>query len=120
MRLLLVTNTHWNRDLGAARVYVELAEELVSLGHDVEKFSWEDAFPSVLQASAVPARGLVPRLKSVVAHSRDFAPRARAFVRAHAHRFDVIDAGHTDLPFRKTDLGFAGLLVSRSVAFVPA
>jgi glycosyltransferase involved in cell wall biosynthesis len=120
MRFLLVTNTPWSRDLGAARVYVELAEELASLGHYVEKFSWEDAFPSDPGAPAVSRHGRASRLLSVLSGSRNFSLRARAFVRSHAHRFDVIDAGHTELPYPKADLRFAGLLVARSVALTPA
>lgn len=117
MRLLLVTNTQWSRDLGGARVYLELAEELVRLGHEVEKFSWEDAFPG---APRRPGGGRLSRLAGAVANSRSFARRARAFVRAHGRRFDVVDAGHTELPFPKRDLGFTGLLVARSVALTPA
>jgi glycosyltransferase involved in cell wall biosynthesis len=117
MRFLLMTNTPWSPDLGAARVYVDLAEELLSFGHSVEKFSWEDAFPS---RGGVPAHSRVSRLVNAMANSRDFARRARAFVRANAGRFDVIDANHTELPFSKADLGFNGLLVARSVALTPA
>ncbi len=120
MRFLLVTNTAWSRDLGAARVYVELAEELLSLGHSVEKFSWEDAFPSRSGATDAPPRGRFSRLASAVANSRSSARRIRAFVRANAGRFDVIDASHTELPFSKVELGFNGLLVARSVALTPA
>jgi glycosyltransferase involved in cell wall biosynthesis len=120
MRLLLVTNTPWSRDLGAARVYVELAEELGRLGHEIEKFSWEDAFPMRPEGAAGPSPGRISRLLSAATRSRRFSLRARAFIRSQGHRFDIVDAGHTELPFPKAELGFEGLLVARSVAFTPA
>jgi glycosyltransferase involved in cell wall biosynthesis len=120
MRFLLVTNTPWSRSLGAARVYVELGEELADLGHTVEKFSWEDAFPSSPKDAVDPPRGPVSRLLQALASSRSFSRKVHTFVRARAHRFDVIDAGHTELPYSKAELGFQGLLVARSVALTPA
>ena len=44
-----------------------------------------------------------------------FAQRARAYIQAQGHRFDVIDAHQGNLPFTKQELGFSGLLVTRSV-----
>jgi glycosyltransferase involved in cell wall biosynthesis len=120
LRLLMITNTPWCRDLGAARVYTELAEEFLAQGQVVEKFSWEDAFPSPQREGLNQRRGMMYRVLGALSGSRDFSARARRHVRATAGRFDVIDAGHTDLPFPKQDLRFAGLLVARSVAFTPA
>lgn len=117
MRILMITNTPWTRDLGAARVQLELGEELAALGHFVEKFSFEDAYPP--RPGRGPS-GVLRRTRDFWRTTLGFSRRAREHVRAHAERFDVIDASHPDLPFSKRDLGFSGLLVARSVALVPA
>lgn len=121
-RLLMVTNTPWTANLGGARVFVELAAELAALGCAVEKFSAEDAFPADFAADFAPdfapGRGRGGGLRRWLARlpgRRDFARRARDFVRRESHRFDIIDAMQADLPYAKRDLGFRGLLVSRSV-----
>ncbi len=103
LRILMVSRVPWRRELGAARGQIELAEELGRLGHVVEKFDYQDAF-----GDERPARRhrLFPNR---------FARRARAYVRRHAHRFDVIEALDGDLPFPKRALAFDGLLVARSM-----
>lgn len=93
----------WTRNLGGARVQLELAEEFQALGHQVEKFDYYDAFPQAKSS----------RLAELTRPS--FAVKAKAFVRANAHRFDIIDAHQGNLPFSKQELGFHGLLVARSV-----
>jgi glycosyltransferase involved in cell wall biosynthesis len=119
VRILVVTNTPWTRNLGAPRVQLELAEQWRALGHVVEKFSGEDAFP-LGSSRLLPRNGFAGRVTSFLRISFEFSRRARAFVREHADRYDVIDATLPDLPFSKRDLRFAGLLVARSVVFVPA
>src|ERR1700674_1205256 len=119
LRILMVIHTHWTRDLGAPRVQLELAEEMRALGHQVDKFSYEDAFPR-LAAPRGRAGAFAARLRAYLASNLSFAERAAAYVRAHAGRFDAIDAHQTDLPFPKRRLGFAGLLVARSVGLIPA
>jgi glycosyltransferase involved in cell wall biosynthesis len=101
LRLLMVLHMPWDRNLGAPRVQLELADELRSRGHMVDKFDWHDAFPRE------PSR-----VGRVVGAS--FAPRARRFVRSVAARYDIIDAQQGDLPYPKEQLGFDGLLVARS------
>jgi len=93
----------WDRNLGGPRVQVELAEEFRAAGHAVDKFSYEDAFPS---GRSVLAECLDPAA---------FARAARSFVRQSAAKYDVIDAQHGSLPYSKQALGFSGLLVARSV-----
>jgi glycosyltransferase involved in cell wall biosynthesis len=116
LRVLMVIHTEWSRNLGGPRAQIELGEELAARGDHVEKFSYEDAFPP-----APPARaGSLLRLRDFLRSNRSFAARARDYVRAYGHRFDVIDANQTDLPFPKRDLGFSGLLVARSVGLIPA
>jgi glycosyltransferase involved in cell wall biosynthesis len=103
LRILMVSGVPWRRELGAARGQIELAEELRQLGHVVEKFDYQDAFGDAREERW---HRLFPKR---------FARRARAYVRQHAHEFDVIEALHGDLPFGKRELGFEGLLVARSM-----
>lgn len=104
LRILAVVNLPWDTRLGAARVWMELAEEWTRAGHAVEKFCLTDAFPQPTSSSAVST------LRTAF-----FPHRAAAFVRKNAARFDVIDCLIGTLPFRKSALGFRGLFVARSV-----
>ncbi|WP_335096169.1 glycosyltransferase family 4 protein [Nostoc sp.] len=99
----MVLHMPWERNLGGSRVQLELAEEFRKLGHEVEKFDYYDAFPKHQSA----------RLGELFRPS--FSVKAKAFVQANAHRFDIIDAHQGNLPFLKQELGFQGLLVARSV-----
>jgi len=119
LRILMIIHTRWSRDLGAPRVQLELAEELRALGHEVEKFSYEDAFPQAAGPRRQAGR-FSGRLRAYLASNRSFAARAAAHVRTHGHRFDVVEAHQTDLPWPKRQLGFSGLLVARSVGLIPA
>lgn len=103
LKILMILHVPWDRNLGASRVQLELAEEFNSMGHQVEKFDLFDAFPP----QTVPFAGKLIRPK--------FSEKAKAFVQANAHRFDIIDAHQSNLPFTKQELGIQGLLVARSV-----
>jgi glycosyltransferase involved in cell wall biosynthesis len=104
LRILAVVNLPWDPRLGAARVWIELADEWTRAGHQVEKFCLTDAFPQPASSSALAAiRALL------------FPFRAARFVRQNSDRFDVIDALIGTLPFSKKSLRFQGLLVARSV-----
>jgi glycosyltransferase involved in cell wall biosynthesis len=119
----MVIHTPWSRSLGGPRVQLELAEELRALGHEVEKYSYDDAFPGGAPLAALGQGRWARRLRTVASSllsNRSFADRAAAFVRRNADRFDIIDANQTDLPFSKRQLGFSGLLVARSVGLIPA
>ncbi len=116
-RILMVIHTPWTRNLGGPRVQLELADELREMGHEVEKFSYDDAFP---RAAAPRRRGRLATLAGYLQVNRSFAVRAAAFVQANARRFDIVDANQTDLPFPKRQLGFSGLLVARSVGLIPS
>jgi glycosyltransferase involved in cell wall biosynthesis len=104
LRILAVVNLPWDPRLGAARVWIELADEWTRAGHTVEKFCLTDAFPVPTSSRGLSA------LRQVL-----FARRAARHVKRHAHRFDVIDALIGTLPFSKSRLGFRGLLVARSI-----
>ncbi len=94
------------RELGGGRVQLDTAEELRRLGHHVETFDWRDAF-----RTGAPR---IPKLRPI-----PFAAKARAFVRSRSGEFDVIDALQACLPYSKRDLGFSGLLVTRSTGLAP-
>jgi glycosyltransferase involved in cell wall biosynthesis len=104
LRILVVISHPWDMRLGAPRVYMELAEQWRARGNVVEKFSLSDAYP----------KGVGSGAKFLLRQFR-FASKAAAFIRLNRDRFDVVDALVGDLPFSKTQLGFGGLLVARSV-----
>ncbi|OUL30804.1 glycosyltransferase [Nostoc sp. 106C] len=103
LKILMILHMPWSQNLGGARVQLELAEEFQSMGHIVEKFDYYDAFP---QTKSFQASNLI---------RPSFSRKAKAFVQANAHRFDIIDAHQGNLPFSKQELRFKGLLVARSV-----
>lgn len=105
LKILMIIHTPWSRNLGGPRVQLELSEEFCKLDHTVEKFSYEDAFPY--------KQSEFERLTC------NFSLKAKTFVQTNAHRFDIIEAHQTDLPFSKQELGFNGLLVARSVGLIP-
>jgi glycosyltransferase involved in cell wall biosynthesis len=90
--------------LGAVRVWTELAEQWKKAGHDVSKFCLTDAFPR-----KTSSRGLATLRQAW------FPERAARYVRRHGRSFDVIDCLIGTLPFSKSQLGFHGLIVARSV-----
>ena len=104
LRILAIVNLPWDARLGAARVWIELAEEWRKAGHVVEKFCLTDAFPKSTRSRALSA------FRQAI-----FPSRAARFVRQNAGRFDVIDCLIGTLPFSKESLGFHGLIVARSV-----
>nr|MDQ6913110.1 glycosyltransferase family 4 protein [Verrucomicrobiota bacterium] len=106
LRILVIVNLPWDSRLGAARVWMELAEQWRALGHTVEKFTLSDAFPGVRATRVTFA------LRQLM-----FIGKAKAFVRQNAQRFDVIDALIGALPLSKEELDFSGVIVARSVGF---
>lgn len=106
LKILMMIHVPWNRNQGAPRVQLELADEFQSLGHHVDKFDFNDAFPSHQYSRS-------SRFTQFIRPS--FAAKAKAFVQSNSHRFDVIDAHQGNLPYSKEQLRFNGLLVSRSV-----
>ena len=106
MRILLVSDVPLARELGAGRVQLEAAEEMRRLGHTVATFDSHDAFTGSSTA--------LGRLRPLA-----FSSRVKTYIRAHADDFDVIDALQACAPFTKRELGFAGLLVTRSTGLHP-
>ena len=104
LRILIVISHPWYVRLGAPRVYMEHAEQWRAAGHVVEKFSLSDAYPG---GAGSGAKYLVRQFL--------FARKAATFIRRNSDRFDIVDALVGDLPWSKTQLGFRGLVVARSV-----
>lgn len=104
LRILAIVNLPWDPRLGAARVWIELAEEWERAGHVVEIFCLTNAFPAPTNS------GVISKIRQA-----RFPFRAARYVRGNADRFDVIDCLIGTLPFTKTSLGFRGLFVARSV-----
>src|SRR5690242_18629083 len=104
LSILMMLHMPWIENLGGPKPQIELSREFEKLGHRVEKFDYFDAFPR--------SNGRRSRIHQFIQPS--FSTKARAFVRANARRFDIIDCHHGNLPFSKEELGFKGLLVARS------
>ena len=104
LRILMLLHMPWNENLGGPKPQIELAREFEKLGHKVEKYDLFDAFPKMKARHS--------RIRELIRPS--FSSRAKAFVKANARRFDIIDCHHSNLPFSKAELGFRGLLVARS------
>jgi len=98
----------WEPKLGGPKPQMMIAEELRRLGHTVEKFDCHDAFPEYKTWPPLLLKIFGPFLP-------DFSQRAKAFIKANGHHFDVIDVQHDSLPFSKQQLGFNGLVVARSI-----
>ncbi|MDJ1175402.1 glycosyltransferase family 4 protein [Roseofilum capinflatum] len=103
LRILMILHMPWDRNLGGPRVQLELADEFHKMGHHVAKFDINDAFPN----------GQSSRWSEFTRPS--FSSKAKDFILANGHRFDIIDAHQGNLPFTKEELNFKGLLVARSV-----
>ena len=101
LRILMILQMPWSRDLGGPRVSVELADEYRSRGHIVDKFDIDDAFPKRTKLTNAFGTAL-------------FHKRALAYVRNHGLHYDVIQAEQGNLPYSKLALKFPGLLVAHS------
>ena len=103
----MVLDAPWDRRLGGPRIQIELAEQFEAIGHRVDRFAWEDAFPKP------------PAMPRLAGFTRNFGRVARAWIRERADSYDVIDARAGSLWATKSQLGFTGLLVVRSTGLLP-
>lgn len=103
LKILMVLHMPWDRNLGGSRVQLELADEFQSMGHEVKKFDYNDAF-------APGNSSFIEKLSRP-----SFSKKAKLFVQENGHKFDIIDAHQGNLPFPKQELKIKGLLVARSV-----
>jgi glycosyltransferase involved in cell wall biosynthesis len=105
LNVLMILHMPWTANLGGPRVQLELAEEFRRLGHTVDKFDINDAFPHRNHLSSF-------------FHQALFHQRASRFVRENGAKYDVIDAHQGNLPFSKSHLRFRNLLCTRSAGLV--
>jgi glycosyltransferase involved in cell wall biosynthesis len=106
LRVLMVMHMPASRELGGARVQLELADELRASGCEVQILDRGE----ILGGRRAGRMGVSPA---------EFAAAAVRRVREIARDYDVIDAHQGNLPVSKRRLGFDGLLVTRSVGLVP-
>jgi glycosyltransferase involved in cell wall biosynthesis len=99
LRILMVIRAPWDPRLGAPQVQRELANELRDRGHHVDKFSYEEAFPSATKLTYL---------------TRSFAARAAHYIRNAPVEYDIVDAQQGTVPFSKQSLGFDGAILVRS------
>lgn len=99
----MVTQTPWDPRLGVGRELIEYERLFRREGHAVSHYSHEDAFPR-------PPR--FRRFSSMI--GPHFGKRAISHVRQRVQDYDVIEAVQGALPASKRELGFDGLLVTRS------
>lgn len=101
MKILLIVNMPWTRELGAPRANMEIAEEMERRGHVVHRF---DVAAAALKSNRVSAFFQPAR----------FSAQARRFVRKYGREYDVIQADPGHLPFFKREMDYDGMLVVRS------
>ena len=104
MRILFINHVPAVRELGAGRVQLELGEELVRSGHEVDFFTPEADDRRAFRVGPLSW----PR----------FAPLVHRHVRAVGHRYDVIEAHQGLVTRTKADLGFNGVIAVRSSGLV--
>ncbi len=106
MRILIVSPFSWRRDLGAARADMELAEELTRLGHEVTKFSLEDA-------------GLDSAHRPILPYNPyPFSLALGRFLRRTSRTFDVLRTLQGHLPLGRGHLSPGCVTVVRSAGLV--
>ena len=93
-RILFCTLPSLTKSLGAAKVVLELAEEMECLG-------WECCLVSLRDLAA--QSGLTP------------GESLRRYLRDHAGEFDVVDYDHEFLPYPRAEFSRKALFVARSV-----
>ena len=99
MRILLVSQTYLRKELGAAKVVIELAEEMEALG-------WKCTLTSL------------PELVSPKGGPHSFNTLSNALQRyllANASKYDVVDYDHIYLPFQRDSFDPRPLFVARSI-----
>jgi glycosyltransferase involved in cell wall biosynthesis len=97
---ILFCNPAYNlsKELGAAKVSMELAEELEQLG-------WECKIVGLYEI--VP-----PRTRNV---TRKYSSYLRRYLRENAHNYDVVEYDHGHLPYPRSEFSSRPLFVARSV-----
>ena len=100
-KILFCTPAPLTKSLGAAKVVVELAEEMQMLGWDC----------TLLCPADLAAPGDLAPMKS-------FAANLRPYLKEHADEYDVVDFDHEYLPYARSEFSARPLFVARSVLLV--
>jgi glycosyltransferase involved in cell wall biosynthesis len=96
MRILFCGSTYLNRELGASKVLIELADEMELLG-------W--------QCTLVSPRDVAPGANV----NGEYGSHLRRYLIENASKFDVVEYDHNHLPFPRRDFPERTLFVARSV-----
>ena len=100
-KILFCTPAPLTKSLGAAKVVVELAEEMQLLGWDCTLVC-----PADLAAPGDPTP------------MKSFAANLRPYLKEHAGEYDVVDFDHEYLPYSRSEFSARPLFVARSVLLV--
>ena len=103
MRVLMCSPNPLVRELGAPKVLIELAEAMREVGVACDVIEPRDYGATAARADAART---------------ERRSKLRAYLRAHAPRYDVVDYDHEELPFPRADFDPRPLMVARSVLLV--
>lgn len=94
MRILFCTPASLTKSLGAAKVVIELAEEMQTLGWDCQLISIKDL---------------------ATESGESMSESLRRYLQKHAGDYDVVDYDHEYLPYPRSEFASRTLFVARSV-----
>lgn len=100
MRILFCSPAPLVRELGSSKIFIELAEEMEHLGWACTLLGPEE---------------LAERARRLGETGTSYAARLRAFLKAHAADYDVVEYEHSYLPFPRGEFCERTLLVARAV-----
>lgn len=103
MRILFCAPERITKELGAPKVYIELAEALEEKGCSCKLVGLEDVAPNLRRHDSQQAR------------NEYYSRRLRQYIWDHCGEFDVIEFEHKHLPFPRSSLPEESVLVARSV-----
>lgn len=101
LSILLVMRHGWGNKMGIPKVFFDLKQEYVRLGHHVDTLSYDDLYPKGQNIFDKIFGPLFPKL-------------ILKYLKRNALRYDIIDANFECVPFPKKDFGFSGILLFRS------
>lgn len=107
MKILFCSPNPLVKELGAPKIWIELAEEMEQLG-------WKCKTISLQQLATIP--------KHLQKHQPSwqliFSEALRQYLREHAAEYDVIDYDHSYLPYPRSEFNPRTLFVARSALLV--
>lgn len=106
LKILLVLQTPWGTHLGMSRVHYELKLAYEAAGHQVDYLDGHMLYPK--------GNSLWQQITGLSTQERILA-----YLKEHAHQYDVIDANQRCIPYPKEDYGFKGIVLFRSHGLPP-